>query len=326
MAVYSLTQAGITNFVKYTNMRAASGPLVRTPIAGYAAGGSTSGGEIATVSKFLFSTDVRSTLGTGLDAVASFISGFADSGTAGYTSRFSAVNKFAFPSDSRSVLATGLSTSRSSIQAFSNTNVAGYFAGGSFWNGSATVRVTTVDKYAFPADSRTVLGTGLSVAQDGGAGFANFGVAGYAAGGFDTARTSRVQKVTFPTDSMSTLGTGLSVGRQDVAGAGNVGTAGYAAGGARDSDFAMLTVIDKFAFPSDTRTVLSATLTVARRGAGGWANSGIADYFAGGNTDGVGIQSVVDKLFLPAETVSALATGLPVATAWPAGMANEGQF
>jgi hypothetical protein len=28
MAVYSLTQAGITNFVKYTNMRAASGPYV----------------------------------------------------------------------------------------------------------------------------------------------------------------------------------------------------------------------------------------------------------------------------------------------------------
>ena len=326
MGIYSLSASGITGFSKYVSLRAVSGPLARLPIAGYVAGGNTSSGQISTVNKFAFPTDVRSTLGTGLDAIASFISGFANSGTAGYSSRFLNVNKFAFPSDVRTVLATGLSTGRSSIQAFSNTSVAGYFAGGSYWNGSSTVRLTTVDKYTFPSDTRTILGTGISPAQDAGTGFSNFGVAGYAAGGFDSDRTTRVQKVAFPTDSITTLGTGLSVARQGPAGAGNSETAGYAAGGARQGDFQMQTVIDKLAFPSDTRTVLSAGLTLARRGAAGFANSNVANYFAGGNSDGVGIRSVVDKLSLPAETISALSTGLPVGTGWPAGFADEGNF
>jgi hypothetical protein len=57
--------------------------------------------------------------------------------------------------------------------------VAGYFAGG--WNGSTGF--STVDKFAFPSETRTTLATGLSVARDGVAGMADSQVAGYIAAG-----------------------------------------------------------------------------------------------------------------------------------------------
>jgi hypothetical protein len=40
--------------------------------------------------------------------------------------------------------------------------VAGYFGGGN----TSSSRVTTVDKFAFPSDTRSSLGTGLSSATD----------------------------------------------------------------------------------------------------------------------------------------------------------------
>jgi hypothetical protein len=51
--------------------------------------------------------------------------------------------------------------------------VAGYVAGGRLAN---LDNVDTVDKFAFPADTRTTLATGLSSARRSVAGFANEGV------------------------------------------------------------------------------------------------------------------------------------------------------
>jgi hypothetical protein len=55
------------------------------------------------------------------------------------------------------------------------------------------------------------------------------------------------------------LGVGLSVARYALAGTANSGVAGYFAGGHTSS-----TLIDRFAFPSDTRTSLGTGLSVNR--------------------------------------------------------------
>ena len=84
--------------------------------------------------------------------------------------------------------------------------------------------VTTVDKFAFPADSRTTLGTGLAVAIYYPAGMANSGTAGYFGGG--SGPTTAVDKFAFSDDSRTTLGTGLATATRLLAAMANSGTAG----------------------------------------------------------------------------------------------------
>jgi hypothetical protein len=52
-----------------------------------------------------------------------------------------------------------------------NALVAGYVGGG-----NTTADVATVDKFAFPSDTRSTLGTGLSSSRDVLAGMSNSGV------------------------------------------------------------------------------------------------------------------------------------------------------
>jgi hypothetical protein len=81
--------------------------------------------------------------------------------------------------------------------------------------------VSTVDKFAFPSDTRTTLGTGLSTARGQAAGLSNSAVAGYFAGG--NVGAGIVDKFAFPADTRTTLGTGLSSTRQAAAGSSNEG-------------------------------------------------------------------------------------------------------
>jgi len=89
------------------------------------------------------------------------------------------------------------------------SGVAGYAAGGE--SGS---EVSTVDKFAFPSDSRSTLATGLSSSRKESTGFSDSLIAGYVAGGFGISTVSTVDKFAFPSDSRSTLGTGLSAPRE----------------------------------------------------------------------------------------------------------------
>jgi hypothetical protein len=196
-------------------------------------------------------------------------------------------------------------------------SVAGYVAGG-----ITTAAVTTVDKFAFPSDSRSTLGTGLGQAKYFSANFANSGVAGYLAGGQavgDT--TAEVQKVSFPADTMSFLASGLSGQRGNPTGFVNSGVAGYSAGGNR---FGSLTTVDKFTFPADSRTTLGTGLPRGREGAAGFSNKGIAGYVAGGydGPDG-NSTNVVTKFAFPGDTNSNLGTGLSQFADIPAGFANQ---
>ena len=60
---------------------------------------------------------------------------------------------------------------------------------------------TTVNKFAFPDDSRTTLGTGLTQGTYGLAGMANSGTAGYFGGGIAGGYTDVVAKFAFSDDS-----------------------------------------------------------------------------------------------------------------------------
>jgi formylmethanofuran:tetrahydromethanopterin formyltransferase len=85
--------------------------------------------------------------------------------------------------------------------------------------------VATVDKFAFPADTRSTLGTGLSAARRAVAGMANSGVAGYFGGGIQSgdSRVTTVDKYAFPADTRTSLGTGLSSARGEAGAVANEG-------------------------------------------------------------------------------------------------------
>jgi len=132
--------------------------------------------------------------------------------------RVNTIDKFAFSDDSRTTLSTGLSTTNSKAAAAANSGTALYVGGGQTSEGGEHY-LTTVDKFAFSDDSRSTLGTGLSVARDLLAGAANSGTAAYFGGG--SGKSAVVDKFAFSDDSRSTLGTGLSSARDSLAGAAN---------------------------------------------------------------------------------------------------------
>ena len=123
MAVTSMANSSILNFNKYNVVSAVSFvPPVFGPVAGYVAGGEGAS-YVATVDKFLFTTDARSTLATGLSAAPRASAGFA-SAENGYAaggiegSVVATVDKFLFTTDARSTLATGLSAARRASAGF----------------------------------------------------------------------------------------------------------------------------------------------------------------------------------------------------------------
>ena len=92
---------------------------------------------------------------------------------------------------------------------------AGYFAGGS--TGSDTA---IVERYAFPAETRSTI-TGLSVARDSLGAMADSGTAGYFGGGSPTSAV--VDRYAFSAETRSTI-TALSAARWYFAAMANSGT------------------------------------------------------------------------------------------------------
>jgi hypothetical protein len=294
---------------------------------GYIAGGRFDATKYTTVDKFLFPSDTRSTLATGLSTHRWYPGGMSDNGVAGYAAGgynsannpVSSVDKFAFSDDSRTTLGTGLSYNKVGPTGVANPAVAGYFMGGDQSPGGV-VGSSAVDKFAFPSDTKSTLAASLPTNQGRSAGISNNGVAGYAAGGTSGAAIiSSVYKLTFSTEAVSTLGTGLSGTRDAPAGFSNSGTAGYVSGGSNS------TTVDKFAFPSDTKSTLATGLSVAKTALAGISNNGVAGYAAGGqNAGGSVAYDTVEKFAFPSDSRSALATGLSAGRAGLTGMSNAG--
>ena len=218
-------------------------------------------------------------------------------------------------------------------KAWPSTAVSSWLNGGLFGGptgaglimGGAGGYLDTVDRFSFPSDARTTLGTGLSSARHSGAGMSNSGVAGYAAGGGTTGNTPQttVDKFAYADDARSTLGTGLADTRTNQPfGFSNSGTAGYIGGGWSSTGSAAIDKVDKFAFSNDARSTLSDTLVAAVSYIAGMANSGTAGYATGGLASAN--LSRVEKLPFSTDTFSTLGTGLATAVRLPSAMANSG--
>ena len=105
-----------------------------------------------------------------------------------------------------------------------------------------------------------------------------------------------------------------------VAGSGGVETgAGYVAAG--DT----VDTVDRFSFPSDTRTTLSTGTSTARQAGAGMSNSGTAGYHAGGGTSGNVPVTTIDKFAYVDDSRTTLGTGLAdTRTNVPFGFSNSG--
>ena len=90
-------------------------------VAGYFGGGDAFG---ATVNRFLFSDDSRTTLGTGLSASRSHLAGMASADAVyfggGYSGPTTDVDRFLFSDDSRTTLGTGLSAGTGKLAAMAS--------------------------------------------------------------------------------------------------------------------------------------------------------------------------------------------------------------
>lgn len=307
------------------------GAAGRESVAGYAAGGQDAGGVLSGIDKIAFPADTKTTLSATLTSARVFVTGFANSNVAGYSlggqdsggSALSGIDKIAFPADTKTTLSATLTNASGRAAAFGNSGVAGYYAGG--YNPGTDTNFSTIDKIAFPADTKTTLVATLTAAQRNVSGMSNQAVAGYAMGG-DGPQTNRIDKITYSNDSKSTLSATLTNPENGGSGFADSGVAGYYAGGRNNSD-QFLTRIDKITFPSDTKSTLSATLsrTKTNAGSGGFADSAVAGYMCGGNGD-AGFTNEIDKIAFPADTKTTLSATLTSARNAMAGYANEGSF
>jgi hypothetical protein len=112
----------------------------------------------------------------------------------------------------------------------------------------------------------------------------------------------------------------LGVLQAQAAGGGGLGAiAGYIAGGSLSA------VVDKFAFPSDSRTTLATGLSINRRGGGGASNLGVAVYVGGGAgpTTLANLNSI-DRFDFSGDTRTTLAATLSVARRLMSGMSDSG--
>jgi len=303
--------------------------------AGYFGGGYGDSGYIAGIDKITFPADTKYTLSATLTSGRAYVAGMANSGVAGYVGGgtqtggtiTNGIDKITFPADTKSTLSETLTIGRYSHTGMANSGVAGYFGGG--FDNAGTL--SSIDKITFPADTKSTLSATLSSGKASLAGMANSGTAGYFGGGWffgSPYYLSGIDKITFPADTKSTLSATLTSGRNYLSAMANSGTAGYFGGGFNPFGGppfdGTIFGIDKITFPADTKSTLSAELTISRFGLAGMANSGTAGYFGGGRGGSNNHLSVIDKITFSADTKSTLSATLTPARYLLAGFADSG--
>jgi hypothetical protein len=128
---------------------------------------------------------------------------------------------------------------------------------------------------------------------------------GYWGGGEPAYGSAVMEKVTFPTGTTALIpGANLSAARYLLAAAGN-STNGYFGGGYTYPPSIYLSTMDKVTYSTDTTVrVLTANLTIPRRGLAATGNS-TAGYFGGGNYPSV---ATMDKVIYSTDTTVATPT------------------
>jgi hypothetical protein len=271
-------------------------------VAGYVLGGDSTFGTSG--DKFTYATQTNAATTNALGTASAGGSGASNSGVAGYIfGNGNKIQKILFSTDATSTLAAVLtSTNRQSV-GFANYGVAGYCAGGF----DESTRLNRIDKLTFATEVKSTVTDTLTINRGNQpSGFANFGVAGYVGGGRESAGqfSSSVDKLSFPSDTKSALGTGLTVTKISIGnGFCDKGVAGYIGGGT-DSGDAATSSVDKFAMPSDTKSVATALLAV-RVQVNGYSDSGVAGYWVGGSND-VAFTQTIFKYVFPGDTISNL--------------------
>jgi len=87
-----------------------------------------------------------------------------------------------------------------------DSGVAGYFGGGNDGGGN----LSSIDKIALPADTKTTLSATLTSARRAMGGVSSSGTAGYFGGGLTSLSNNNIDKIAFPSDTKSALTATLS--------------------------------------------------------------------------------------------------------------------
>lgn len=200
--------------------RAIGGGHSNNGTAGYTMGGQGTGGgdtSINVIQKLTYSNDTISTPAATLSANIAQMSGFANSGTAGYgaggasddgATKRNIFAKLLYSNDTRSNLSATLTSARGATSAMANSGTAGYISGGL---DSANASLSGIDKLTFSNETKSTLSATLSTACYFAGSFSNNGVAGYICGGqTDTGYLNTIQKIDFSNDTKSTIAATLT--------------------------------------------------------------------------------------------------------------------
>jgi hypothetical protein len=250
-------------------------------VAGYISGGYSGASStppqiyntfFSRVDKILFPTDAKSTLTA--TVLAKYNSGScANSGVAGYIasgdealSTSTAIQKLVFSTEIVSTLSATTTAGGRWMGMVSNNGIAGYIFLGGYGSNA-------IDKLLFSTDTKSSL---VATKSGTGAGFfANGSVAGYICGG-DSANYALIDKLSFSAETISASSAVLDIASQYNSGSfANHEVAGYVNGGNNMSGGSPTNRSEKFAFPSDTRSLLGTILTAAVSAGAGFADCGV---------------------------------------------------
>lgn len=249
-------------------------------VAGYVAGGYNdplTPKSTDNINKLTYSNDTAALMTPTLTLRRTAPAGMQNSGVAGYfaggdydgSATYQSINdKLVFASATCSAT-TAMSLSGDTTASFSNSGTAGYLLGG-YNGGGASGYKDEIDKFAFPSDTRSAL-TALPYPVAWADGFADVGVSGYHAGGWERVaqNVTTIYKWAFSNDARTTSSGSLSVADSQQTSAANSGSAGFVFAGYSGG----ATWVNKFTFPTDTRTSLTA-MSHSQYSAGGFANEG----------------------------------------------------
>lgn len=251
--------------------RNSQGATTNPNFAGYMYGAYVDPNLSGVIDKVTYPSDTTSTLGATL--IAPYRSGAfsAHNGnTTGYVfggasgGNATSSEKMAYSTESMSSGGASLSTARRLGGSATNASAFAYFMGGvdsAYSNGSSTV-----DKFTFSGESRSTLGTGLdNNIGENTVGFSNSGTAGYNSSGITNYSggsgngTRNIHKFSYANDTRTILTNYITGFPFTGGGFTNHQVAGYVVPNADPA-----VAGDKFAFPSDTKSVISSIMLVNR--------------------------------------------------------------
>lgn len=291
-----------------------------TPRMAYFGGGQSDNGTVYSINKINMVNDTSSTLSDQISSAVGYTpASFSNSAVAGYfafgNSHNGNVEKITFATDAKSSISASMPTANYEIAPHvSNSGQKGYVW--RKWDGSSSYPNAGRDlnKFAFSTETNSVSsgvfnGNYPYITREA---LSNHGTSAYVIAGY-------LYKLNYSTETLSDFGNGsqgISGFRTHVSGISNPGTAGYYVGGTESGS----STIDKLSFTSDTKSVLSATLTANTFKGGTASRKGSHGYVSIHGT------SNLNKLSFSTETtlnVPSVLASAPYLTG-PAGITNDG--